>query len=393
MGVTLLIVWIIISAFVYVPLGVCLLIRSNRKAIRNRSPLLVSIAHWSNFIESLLLLFSLYLFFSNNEIGKSIDMFYQFSSIVVHYSFFFAYVLRCYRVYFIFNLDSRWDEQDNYFKQNIHRSGQRWLVKVFLICLWPVLILATLRIVITGIDEYFPSSYYDGQSKVTEVSEGIYQVIMFVEELTLVLSVYKLRNVQDDFKMTVELALVCFLWILTGIFSIFTSQWVWRVQVIARNHVIMLVSSLIPLVKTLQPESFDEVITIEMLQSLELILQSSSTLDAFEKFLKKNSNTYKNGDVYLQLWLQCEFYRHTRSEPLQIEIEETAKALSLASSHVISIQSEIFYSLNTKFFKYFKESEEYQEILRDINSQQIYMNRLMQTSLVGEGLDVRLANV
>jgi hypothetical protein len=149
---------------------------------------------------------------------------------------------------------------------------------------------------------------------------------------------------------------------------------------------------LIPLVKALQPESFEEQITIEMLQSLELILQSSTTLDAFEKFLKQNSQVYKNGDLYLQLWLQCEFYRHTRSESLQEEIEKNALKLSLGSTHVISVQNEVFHALSSKFFKFFKQSEEYQEILREINRQQIYMHRIMQTSIAGEGLDARLAH-
>lgn len=390
MGGTLFIVWIIISALVYIPLGVLLILRSNRKAIRNRSHTLVSIAHWSNFIESLLLQISLYLYFNNTKSSSSFDMFYQFSIIIIHYCFFFAYVLRCYRVYFIFNLDSKWDEDDNYFKQHIYRAGQRWLTKVFLICLWPVIVLATLRIIVSGINEYIPAAYEDDQGNGSYILEGIYQVIMFCEEMIFIYSVYKLRNVQDDFNMSLELAIVCVLWIITGVFSIFTQAWIWRLQVIIRNHIIMLVSSLIPLIKTLVPESFDEVITIEMLQSLELILQSQATLEAFEKFLKKNNERLKNGDLYLQLWLLCEFYRHSRGENIEGEIEKTAQMLKLHSNHVISIQNEVFQALNNRFFKHFKKSEEYQEILRDINRQQIYMHRLMQTSIVGECNETRI---
>ena len=387
------IVWIIISALVYIPLGTLLFLRSNRKAIRNRSPLLVSIAHWSNFFESLLLQVSLYLYFSKSTPSIPFDKFYQLSIIVVHYCFFFAYVLRCYRVYFIFNLDSRWDEGDNYFKNNIHRAGQRWLTKVFMICLWPVIVLATLRVVVSGINEYIPSTYEDDQANGSLLLEAIYQVVMFCEEMAFITSVYKLRNVQDDFKMTLELGIVCVFWILTGIFSIFTQPWVWRLQVVIRNHIIMLISSLIPLIKTLTPESFDEVITIEMLQSLELILQSQSTLEAFERFLKKNKERLVNGDSFLQLWLLCEFYRHSRGDNVKEEIEETAKVLGLLSDNVMSIQNEVFTALNNRFFGSFKVSEEYQEILRDINRQQIYLHRLMQTSIVGEGADVRIMHM
>ena len=78
---------------------------------------------------------------------------------------------------------------------------------------------------ISGADQYFPPSYYEGETQVTEVSEGIYLFILFFEELAFVLSVFKLRNVNDDFKMTVEIAIVCVLWVLTGMFSIFPDTW------------------------------------------------------------------------------------------------------------------------------------------------------------------------
>ena len=164
--------------------------RSNKKPIRNRSPLLVSIAHWSNMLESCLLLISLYFYFTKSLKDSYFDTFYQIVVIIVHYSFFIAYMLRCYRVYFIFNLDSRWDEQDSFFNRNIQRAGQKWLVKIYLILLWPVIIIASLRIMISGADQYFPPSYYEGETQVTEVSEGIYLFILFFEELAFVLSVF-----------------------------------------------------------------------------------------------------------------------------------------------------------------------------------------------------------
>ena len=391
MGGVLVIFWIIISALVYVPLGILLILRSNRKAIRNRSPLLVSIAHWSNFLESVLLLLTLYIYFSRTLENHSFDMFYQFITILIHYSYFIAYMLRCYRIHFIFHLDSRWDDGDNYFKQNIHRAGQKWLVKVFLICLWPVLIIATLRIAIVGADEYFPPSYYDSQSEVSSVSEGIYLLIMFLEELGFIISVYKLRNVHDDYKMSSELTIVCVLWVITGFFSIFTDSWIWRVQVVIRNHLIMLVSSLIPLLKTLHPESFDEVITLEMLQSLDLVLQSSITLNAFEKALKNSEKKYENGSEYLQVWLKCEYYRYYKTEETEDEILTSARKLEISALHPSTIQGEVFQILNRTFFPMFKQSEEYQDLLRDINRQQIYMHRIMQTSLVGNGAEIHIS--
>lgn len=393
MGGVLVIIWIIICALVYIPIGIILLTRSNRKAIRNRSPLLVSIGHWSNFLESLFLLLSLFIYFSKSSQNYYFDVFYQLIVILIHYSYYISYMLRCYRVYFIFNLDSRWDENDCFFKANLHRAGQKWLFKVFLICLWPVIIIATFRIAIPGAYEYLPPSYYEGQTSVSSVSEGIYLLIMFLEELGFILAVYMLRNVHDDFKMTRELAIVCFLWVITGIFSIFTETWIWRVEVVIRNHVIMGVSSIFPLFKTMQPESFDEIITMEMLQSLELVLQSSITLEAFEKALNNiRGIKYANGNEFLQLWLKCEYFRHSKIEELEKDIIDTAKALGCHGKHPNTIQSEVFQIINNKFFPMFRKSSEYEALLREITKQQIYMHRIMQTSLIGDS-EIHISNV
>ena len=389
----LLIIWIILCSVVYIPIGILLLVYSSRKVIRNRSPLLVSIAHWSNFLESSFLLLSLYMYFSKSLRNYYFDTFYQVVVIIVHYSYFIAYMLRCYRVYFIFNLDYRWDEEDGYFKRNLHRAGQKWLVKIFLICLWPVIIIATLRIAIQGTEEYFPSSYYEGEDKVSQLSEGIYLFIMFIEELGFIFAVYKLRKVHDDFKMSIELTIVCILWVLTGIFSIFTETWIWRLEVVIRNHIIMLISSLYPLIKTMQPESFEEIITLEMLQSLELVLQSSITLDAFEKALKNSNDKYRKGSETLQLWLKCEYYRHFKTEEVEKDIIKSALNLELNSKYPSTIQIEVFQLLNSKFFPLFKKSDEYEELLHDITRQQIYTHRIMQTSLGGDGAEIHISYV
>lgn len=380
--------WLIFSGLVYIPIGALLIIRSHKKSIRNRSPLLVSIAHWSNFLESALLLLSLYFYFSHSTQDRKFDTFYQIIVIIVHYSYFIAYMLRCYRVYFIFNLENQADEEDSFFNKNIHRAGQKWLIKVFLMLLWPVFLIAILRILISGADEYFPPSYYEDQSHVTVVSEGIYLFILFLEELGFIFAVFKLRNVNDDFKMTVEVTSVCVLWVLTGMFSIFPQNWVWRVEVVIRNHLIMGISSIYPLVKSLAPESFDEVITLEMLQSLEVVLQSEITLDAFEKAVKNSNVKSYNGFEILQLWLKCENYKFKETQELKQEILGHAKHVRIHSKDPDKIQIDAFNILNQYFFPVFRHSEEYRVILHDVAKQQIYVTRIMQTSLGGSQNEV-----
>lgn len=385
--------WIVLCAVIYIPIGVFLLIRADKKPIRNRSPLLVSIAHWSNFLECCLLLLSLFFYFSKSLKDKYFDTFYQIVVIIVHYSYFIAYMLRCYRIYFIFSCDTRIDDRDSFFRKNIHRAGQRWLLKVYLVLLWPVIIIASLRIFIAGADEYFPPSYYEGETNVTQTSEGLYLFILFLEELGFLFAVYKLRKVNDDFKMNTELTIVCVLWVLTGMFSMFPETWVWRIEVVIRNHIIMLISSFYPLYKTLGAESFDEVITLEMLQSLELILQSSVTLNAFEKAIANKKVKNYNGYDILQLWLKCENFRFRESDELREEILNSGKANKLGAKTPIHIQNETIRILNQHFFGIFKESAEYREILHDITRQQIYMSRILQTSIGGNTNDFLITSV
>lgn len=69
------------------------------------------------------------------------------------------------------------------------------------------------------VEEIFPIGYYDGVTEHDYNTETVYLAVLFVEEMALVLSVFQLRNVNDDFSMTKELTIICFLWILTGAMS------------------------------------------------------------------------------------------------------------------------------------------------------------------------------
>ena len=381
------ILWIILCGLIYIPTGVLLIYKSNRKSIRNRSPLFVSIAHWSNLTESVFLLVALYRGPSNSLSSQSFDQIFRIVTIIVHYSYFISYVLRCYRVYFIFHLDYNRDESDSFFNKNIHRAGQKWLFKVFIISLWPVIIIGALIALIPELHSYFQSAYFECEEpcEVPDgyISEGIYLFILFIEEIVFMVSVFKLRHIKDDFGITVEMSVVCALWIVTGMVSIFNDIDVWLIEVIARNHLIMCISSIYPVFKSFNAESFEEIITLEMLQSLELILQSEVILNSFEKVIKGlNARGFKGGDL-LDLWLKCENFRFKETLELKKEIMECAKNLKMHSKTPNGVSFECFHILNQYFLPVFRDSIEYKQLIHETTQQQIYMNRLMQTSLVG----------
>lgn len=123
-----------------------------------------------------------------------------------------------------------------------------------------------------------------------------------------------------------------------------------------------------------------------MLQSLELILQSKATLEAFEKALNSQQDNFlgiESGE-FLQLWIKCELYRHEQDKEIEDEIRYQSQKLKLIGQNVSDLQEEVFQILNTTFFPIFKSSQAYTDLMREITRQQIYYTRIMQTSLYGD---------
>ncbi|CAG9326821.1 unnamed protein product [Blepharisma stoltei] len=379
--------WLGFASLIYIPVGILLFLKASKKAIKNRSSQMVIITHWSNYIQCVILILTLYVSFSNMG-PNEFDHIYRAVAIIVHYSMYFPFLLRCYRVYFIFKVDFNWDEEDNVFRKNIHRTSQKWLVKVYLYILIVVVAAASIISSLDVINEYFPIAYYDGNSESSQRTEIIYLFVLFIEEMTFVIAVFNLRNVNDDFSMSKELTLICGLWILTGLVSTFDDPY-WRIESVIRNHLIMVTSSIYPLWKTYEEQaSYEEALTIEMLQSLELILQSKTTLEAFEKALNSQQDNelgIQSGE-FLQLWIKCELYRHSPEKELEGEIRFGASNLKLSGETISLIQEEVFGILNVRYFPIFKNSQIYEDLMRDITRQQIYYSRIMQTSLYGDGV-------
>lgn len=57
---------------------------------------------------------------------------------------------------------------------------------------------------------------------------------------------------------------------------------IWMITIISKDNVIMVICSVYPLYKSYDETQFEENLTLEMLQSLDLILQCRTTLEAFE---------------------------------------------------------------------------------------------------------------
>ncbi|CAG9310279.1 unnamed protein product [Blepharisma stoltei] len=377
-------VWLGISGLIYIPTGILLLWWSNKKPIRNRSPFLVSIIHWSNFLETCLFLVTLYLYFHGDHHSFKLEIAFQISQTFLHCSFIIPYILRCYRIYFIFHLDQDWDEKDSNWRQHLYKASQAWLFKIYCICMAPVIAFSMSIFIIPGFQGYFPTSYYDRSEFADSITEMVYLFVLFIEELAFVLCVYMLRTVNDDYKMTKEIAVVCLLWTINGVISTFPSNIVWMIEGTIRNNLIMLVSSLYPVLSSIRGDSFDDAITLEALQSLDLVLQNRVTLDTFEKALIKEipkMTKIKAASEYLQIWLKCEYYQNCPSFELECEIMASSKMLDhFKANNINVIQFEAYKVLAYHLFPLFKKTKVYQNLLKNVIHQQIYINRILQTS-------------
>eukprot|EP00359_Climacostomum_virens_P011159 CAMPEP_0204908574 /NCGR_PEP_ID=MMETSP1397-20131031/7501_1 /ASSEMBLY_ACC=CAM_ASM_000891 /TAXON_ID=49980 /ORGANISM="Climacostomum Climacostomum virens, Strain Stock W-24" /LENGTH=252 /DNA_ID=CAMNT_0052078147 /DNA_START=505 /DNA_END=1263 /DNA_ORIENTATION=+ len=242
-----------------------------------------------------------------------------------------------------------------------------------------------------------------------------YIAISFVEELLFILSVWLCRNINDDFAMTFEMTIVCAIWFTNS----FLMNWVtkistWIITAAARNFAIMLVSSVWPLIRSFRTIEFGVPLTFEVLNNLELLLQNEATLEAFSQFLNSGkyykpvtdldmtviSSAGSEGYHLLDFWVNCEVYKYNPSPEKAAQLyndfitskrvyfnEELLSSMntSLLEEKYIALQNYAFSVLQESYFPFFQRSVQYNLLLKEVNRQDIYLNRLTHTSFLVRG--------
>lgn len=122
--------------------------------------------------------------------------------------------------------------------------------------------------------------------------------------------------------MSMELTIICGLWCLNTVLALIPSFYR-EISIIAQKTLIMCVSSLWPLIQSYKEESFDESLTYEVLQNMELILLNPTALNAFEGFLKHlDCEDRVFGENLLLLWYRISTYTSTLREELTLDIND-----------------------------------------------------------------------
>lgn len=403
---------LLVAVAVYLPISYLLFRKSGSQSLTKRSPILILVSHVGNFAEVLLLLITRVYIENGSSLLQKI---FQAGSLFFHCLYYFPYLLRCYRLYFVFRLDLAWDQSDSFFL-NRHRASQAWLVKVLVLLMVPIVITAVLILSIDSFSRVFPTTCQPESVESMSSLKLFYIAISFIEELMFIMAVWLCREVNDDFAMTIELTIVCALWFTNSLLMLWiTKVSSWIITVVCRNCAIMCISSLWPLVSSFRKDEFGVPLTLEVLNNLELLLQNEETLDAFYRFLGSGQFYCKpgaevdlpivttceagesEGHNLLDFWLDCEVYKHnpTRAKEAQIyadfivtsRVKFSKEILTstegcLPAERFLAAQDFALSSLRHFYFPLFQQSLEYNLLLKEMNRQDIYLNRLTHTSFL-----------
>lgn len=369
---------------IYLVIGLLLLARRNNPHITKRSPWLVHINHWSNLAEILLILPTATSTVTSESTPTIKWQLRDCGILICHFLIFFSYLLRSYRIHTILDLSN-----PSKFQRYLVRTTQKFLVKILCLLMFPVFMLSLLILSFDKMAPYFPISHSGDSYIQQQISSCIYITSSFLEQLFFVFVVFSLRHVDDKYNMARELIIVAGLWYISPLFSNFINieRELWLVSIVGRNFLLAAVSSLSPVIASYSKSQFEEPLTLDMLNSLHIILENLKCLKFFEKFLMKTclgSNvlefyqkcecdmTSTGGDEF---WELNEYLKKGRL-PVDLHLEEIN-----SKSKAGKAKDEAFKYMEAKFYNDFLRSEECEELKEVVKKEEIIVSRVRRTSL------------
>ena len=139
-----------------------------------------------------------------------------------------------------------------------------------------------------------------------------YLIANFIQDIALIVCIYSLRHVQDEFSINAELKIISLIWILSGFFHFFvmilypdsvliTSNSLNYFQIL-RGFLSLLVTAVIPIRKSYNPNSIIPFpINEECIKSLEMALLMPTSANYFYDYLE-NSCENKDALIYFGLY-------------------------------------------------------------------------------------------
>ena len=388
--------WILLTvvSFIYLSTDFLIFLRSKHIQITRRSPWLMHLSLYGNLIE-LISISTLIPFLNQSPLKDSTLIFLRdCGSVLGHYMFFVPYILRAYRINLVFNLEHNWESSGAIFKTQINRTRQIWLLKFFALLMVLPLTLCIAIFFYNPLEKIFPITTNKKASMNSEYATGVYVFVCFLEQVLIIFMTNLIRNVDNQFDMKSELVSVCLLWSISPIFSTFVDidRILWFIACAIRNLLVFLRSDLYCVFVSFRESSFEGALTIEMLNSMEIILENERALEYFERFLRNQPNFGEKDSGYALLghYKELECRLHVRSFELSVtEVEMTSKYSVLnrlaKSSSPESIQQSkqlIQKILNEKHYNEFLLSEECGRLRKMIQKEEAITFRVTQTSFL-----------
>lgn len=364
----------------FIASGILIYKRQNKRVFKVRSPKLFQISHWSNFIENFAVIYDLETWEYNKSGYFWVGTIVTFIHFLTHYLFFIPFLLRSYRLYKIFNIGMKNNFNDKSSQKDFERIKERYLLKVLIIISLPFVLICITAYIYSPMNFLTVKGTSNNSTRFIPI-RMILTFLIFLEQLSAIFVMYGIRNVNDDFSMTKELMFVSFTWIITSPNNIFGGYSTYSYQILLRNNLVFLVSSIYPLYKSYKVEMLDLPLTEEVLSNIVLILDNQLPLQFFEVFLKRNDVEYGGypGLDYLDLWMKCEYMIHNPSE--YIKLPKIVETLNAPQNNIPYMKEKCLEILENHYFPLFKDSQEYNLCLKEIHLQNLYNTRACKAEM------------
>ena len=380
-----------------------LVIKRKSGYILRRTPILMQFCLLGNWLQTIVFLSQI------EQIEKHIGLvtlechvFFrirQSVNLIGHYLLFSPYMLRSYRLLIIFKIDKNWEITESSYNNYIHRTKQKWMIILLIVFLMPVLILCIAIINNCLFANFMPGSE---DKHHTNVSEGLFVGISFIEQLCFLATIYNLRDISDDYSIKDELTVAMIAWYITPSLIVFPPVDLKRFKNLPgliRNFILFIASFCYPIYCSFTHKRQTEAMTTEMIESIESIVQSKAALEYFDKYLKEieskpnDSKINISGGELLELYMKCEMFLncpggYDKDEIIKDLLDSDVVTINYMKdskedfdSQVARAKNSILETLKKEFFGGFKKSKWFSELNRYVNCQEIYTGRLMNIGL------------
>ncbi len=255
----------------------------------------------------------------------------------------------------------------------------------------------------------------DSSSTLIEFIKYIWISIHILECFMLLILVIGLRKIRDEFNISNELLFIGCMWIIFETFFLINSNAVELTQQrvilmleLARNYITVIISGLIPLIKSYQVLNLPICATKECASNFNLLLYTEKTYNAFFCYLKSympegakflsfytELNVFKHSLNHNEInILSTDIYQKYLNENSQFYIDFPPHLLeNLHSAYQSSEKTSysgvyenlgnyVYATLKDYYYPNFKMSSEYKSLESDLEMDEAIYSRLVASSMI-----------